>query len=119
MPFPDLSGLPVWAQVLIYAILGLAIAIAFLVARFGLLQGSKASPEAGGQAQVAAVIVDPTALNKATAEVAGLSVAITEATVVARTHNDATDRLADNVEELSKRVDRLTDKVIDAAAKLK
>jgi hypothetical protein len=37
-------------------------------------------------------------------------------TVVARTHNDTTDRLADNIEDLAKQVDRLTDKVIRSAA---
>ena len=119
MPFPDLSDLPVWAQVLIYAILGVSLAVAFVVARFGLLQGQKAAPAAAASAQVAAVIVDPTALNAAAGAVDGLTVAVTEATIVARKHSDGTDRLADNVEELARRVDRLTDKVIDAAAKLK
>src|SRR5690606_18777645 len=97
MPFPDLSDLPVWAQVLIYGILGMSLAVAFVVARFGLLQGQKAAPAGASQAQVAAVIVDPTALNKAADEVAGLTVAITEASVTARAHTAATDRLSDKV----------------------
>ena len=87
-------------------------AIAFLVARLGLSQGGKvAATSTAGAAQVAAVIVDPTALNKAADEVAGLEVAITDANVTARAHNAATDRLADRIDDLTGRIDRLTDKV--------
>lgn len=120
MPLPDLSGLPIWAQVLIYTILGLSIAVAFLVARFGVAQGAKASPAASAaQAQVAAVIVDPTALNKAAGEVAGLAVAITEAMAVVRAHTAAVDRQADKIDGLAEGVDKLRDELIRASARMK
>lgn len=118
MPLPDLSGLPIWAQVLIYAILGISIAIAFFVARFGVLQGQRAAPAAAAQAQVAAVIVDNTALNKLTGEVAGLAVAISEGNVTNRAHTAATDRLAGKIDELSDGVDKLRDQLVYVAAKM-
>jgi hypothetical protein len=58
---------------------GAVLALIFGVRYLGLWQGLKSSPAASaGSAQVAAVIVDPTALNKAAGEVAGLAVAVTE-----------------------------------------
>lgn len=45
---------------------GAVLAVIFAARHLGLLQGQKAAP-AADKAQVAAVIVDPTALNKATA----------------------------------------------------
>ncbi|WP_240233635.1 hypothetical protein [Devosia lacusdianchii] len=99
---------------------GAVLALIFGVRYLGLWQGQNASPGASaGSAQVAAVIVDPTALNAAAAAVEGLTLAVTEANVIGRAHTEATDQLADNVDDLAKRIDRLTDKVIDAAAKLK
>lgn len=111
-----LKSLPLPALLVFAAVLALIFGVRYL----GLLQGLRA-PAAGldSKAQVAAVIVDPTALNAAAGEVAGLAIVITEANVTARAHTAATDRLADNVDDLARRVDRLTDKVIDAAAKLK
>jgi hypothetical protein len=111
-----LQSLPLPALIVFAAVVGLIFGVRYL----GLLQGLRAP--AGGsdnKAQVAAVIVDPTALTAAAAEVAGLTVAITEANVTGRAHTAATDRLADRVDELSGRVDRPTDKVVDAAANLK
>lgn len=85
MPFPDLSHLPAWAQVLVYAILGLSLGIAFIVARFGVNQGQKAAPAASsGTAQVAAVIVDPTALNRLTATGEALNTTLTEMNMIGR-----------------------------------
>ncbi|WEK05791.1 MAG: hypothetical protein P0Y65_05915 [Candidatus Devosia phytovorans] len=99
---------------------GAVLAVIFGVRYLGLWQGQNSGPAASaGAAQVAAVIVDPTALNAAAGEVAGLAMAVTEANVTARAHTAATDRLADKVDELSGRVDRLTDKVVDAAAKIR
>jgi hypothetical protein len=111
-----LQSLPPPALVVFAFVLAIIVGVRYL----GLWQGQNAPAQgSAAAAQVAAVIVDPTALNKAAAEVAGLAVSLTEATVVARSHNETTDKLTDAIEDLSKRVDRLTDKVIDAAAKLK
>lgn len=51
---------------------GAVLAVIFAARHLGLLQGQKATP-AADKAQVAAVIIDPTALNKAT--VAGEAIA--------------------------------------------
>ena len=111
-----LQSLPLPALIVFAAVLGLIFGVRYL----GLLQGLHApSSSSENKAQVAAVIVDPTALTAAAAEVAGLAVAVHEANVTGRAHTAATDRLADRIDELSGRVDRLTDKVVDAAAKLK
>jgi hypothetical protein len=110
-----LQSLPLPALIVFAGVLGLIFGVRYL----GLLQGLHAPPAGDSKAQVAAVIVDPTALTAAAAEVAGLAVAIHEANVTGRAHTAATDRLADRIDELSGRVDRLTDKVVDAAAKLK
>lgn len=98
---------------------GVALAIIFAINRFGWLQGQKAAPAGASQAQVAAVIVDPTALNHASASVEGLTMAIIEANAIARGHSIMTDRLAQRIEELGEGVDKLRDEVIRSAAKLK
>ncbi|MET3899652.1 hypothetical protein ABIB57_003614 [Devosia sp. UYZn731] len=100
--------------------LGVTLAIIFAINRFGFMQGRAGAPAASaGAAQVAAVIVDPTALNHATAAVEGLTMAVTESNVIARQHARATDRLAEQVESLGEGVDRLRDEVIRSAAKMK
>jgi hypothetical protein len=67
------------AQPLALVVFAIVLALIFGVRYLGLWQGQNASPAASaGAAQVAAVIVDPTALNKAADEVAGLSVAVSE-----------------------------------------
>ena len=64
---------------------GAVLALIFGVRYLGLWQGQNASPAASaGSAQVAAVIVDPTALNAAAGEVSGLALAVHELVVVLR-----------------------------------
>lgn len=59
---------------------GASVAIIFLVTRMGLLQGREAAPNhSAASAQVAAVIVDPTALNRLTDQVAALNATFEEA----------------------------------------
>lgn len=57
---------------------GAVLALIFGVRYLGLWQGQNSTAAPAGAAQVAAVIVDPTALTAAAAEVAGLSVAVHE-----------------------------------------
>jgi len=78
---------------------GAVLALIFGVRHLGLWQGQLAAQKPSGGAQVAAVIVDPTALQQAAGEVAGLSVAVADATLAVRAHTAATDRLADEVRE--------------------
>jgi len=111
-----IQALPLPALMVFAAVVG----IIFGVRHLGLLQGMNG--QGGGaeaKAQVAAVIVDPTALNKAADEVAGLTVAITDANVTARAHTAATDRLADKIGQLIDGIDDLRTEVIRSAAKMK
>lgn len=55
---------------------GVTLAVIFAVQRFGLWQGQKSAP-AADKAQVAAVIVDPSALNRLSDEVTKLVAAVT------------------------------------------
>ncbi len=81
---------------------GVVLAIIFAVRYFGLWQGQQHSPAASASsAQVAAVIVDPTALNKATAAVEDLVEAL----------NDAKAKEADHAHMICRRVEVLAAEV--------
>lgn len=69
---PDLTGLPLWAQIIVYCIFGFSVSIPVILTMFGYKNGQKNIPNPGS-AQVAAVIVDPTALNLHTSAVKELS----------------------------------------------
>jgi hypothetical protein len=86
----QIANLPPWAMV----VFGSVLAIIFGVRYFGLWQGRQASPSATtNTAQVAAVIMDPATLDRATDSV--------------RSHTDAKKRLTDAVIEISRHVDTL------------
>lgn len=71
---PDLSGLPGWAQTAIYGLFAVGVIAAGVVARFGWRMGRSAPPGSSERsAQVAAVIVDPEALNNLTVTGASLN----------------------------------------------
>ncbi|MET3925919.1 hypothetical protein [Devosia sp. 2618] len=106
-------------QPLALVTLGVVLALIIGVRYLGLWQGQNTAPAASGGAQVAAVIVDPTALLSAAGSVDGLTVAVTGASVTARAHTVATDRLTEKVEGLARKVDDLTTEVVRAAAKVK
>lgn len=73
MPPPDLTSLPPWAAIAF----GISLAIIWFVTRSGLAQGQRAIPAtSSGAAQVAAVIVDPTALNRLTDQAVKLNEAL-------------------------------------------
>lgn len=63
---PDLSGLPPFAQGVLYTMFFLCATLAVIVPRMGFLHG-KNDTKKTDNAPVAAVIVDPTALNNHTA----------------------------------------------------
>jgi hypothetical protein len=109
-----IQGLPLPALMVFAAVVGIIFGVRYL----GLLQGIKGPPASEATAQVAAVIVDPTALNKAADEAAGLAVAITDANVTARAHTAAIDRLAGEIKQLNNGVDDLRTELIRSAAKL-
>lgn len=99
---------------------GVVLALIFGVRYLGLWQGQNAGPKATADAgaRVAAVIVDPTALTAAAAEVSGLAVAVTQGAVALRAHTAATDRLADKLDGLQDGVDALRTELIRSAARL-
>lgn len=66
---PDLTGLPGWAQVIGYGLFAASLAVIGVMTRFGFRMGQTTPPTGPASAEVAAVIVDPEALNKATAAV--------------------------------------------------
>lgn len=77
----ELDKLPTPALIAFGSVLALIFAVRYL----GLFQGQSASPEkSAAAAQVAAVIVDPSALNKATAAVEALNMTLMEMNSIAR-----------------------------------
>lgn len=77
---PDLTGLPTWAQVLIYSMFGLALAGGSLTVWLGLINGKKAPATPANQAEVAAIIVNPVALQEASAQVKNLAYKVEQLT---------------------------------------
>ena len=76
---PDLSQLPPWAVIAF----GISLAIIVGLAWVGERCGKNGNPaNLSNTARVAAVIVDPTALNAAAGEVSGLALAVHELVVV-------------------------------------
>ncbi|WDR03610.1 hypothetical protein PSQ19_05950 [Devosia algicola] len=77
---------------------GAVLAVIFGVRYLGLAQGgsSRTNPPTGA-AQVAAVIVDPKALNEAAAEVSGLSVAVHSLTEQVKRTADEIDALREEM----------------------
>lgn len=76
---------------------GAVLAVIFAVRYLGILSGQKAAPSTTTAAQVAAVIVDPTALNRASTAVEG--------------HTEATRALTKACEHMSEHVRHLTDEM--------
>ena len=126
MQFPDLSALPPWAQVIVYATFGVSLAFIIAVARFGVQLGKKAPGSSGGMlggptsaATVAAVIVDPTELAKLSAAAGGLEVTLLmlnkTGAAMARAQqagNRQTEDLTECIRTLVNATDRLRDEVI-------
>jgi hypothetical protein len=89
------------SQPLALVVFAAVLALIFGVRYLGLWQGQNSTPQAKtGEARVAAVIVDPTALNAAAAEVAGLTVAVTGVTVVLREIAVQQKRTADELDNV-------------------
>lgn len=90
---PDISSLPLWAQILCYGVVGVSMATVFIISSLGFLKGKSEGPMKASdapKAQVAAVIVDPTALIRATEAVMALT----------RQLEDHTEALKDMTKEM-------------------
>lgn len=93
----QLANLPAPALITFGAVL----AVIFAVRYFGLWQGQKTSPAASpASAQVAAVIVDPTALNKATAAVEAHTVVMHRLIDVEERRTRATETMAIEIDRI-------------------
>lgn len=102
MQFPDLSPLPIWAQVLVYSIFAVSLAIIIGMARLGLVQGKKAVTSDPAKAEVVAMTIDASAIRAATAAVEGLTVAVTSLVVATKDmsqHQKAVAEELDSVRE--------------------
>lgn len=66
---PDFSGLPPFAQGVMYTVAAIAVGLSIIIPRMGFLFGKKAEGKTDGTPGIAAVIVDPTALNANTAAI--------------------------------------------------
>lgn len=89
---------------------GATLAIIFGVRYLGLWQGAKAAPAASqAAAQVAAVIVDPTALNAATRALEAHTV---EAINMRKSFERGTEKVCDALDRLSDQVDELQKEMI-------
>lgn len=101
-----IADLPPTALVTFGAVLALIFGVRYL----GLFQGRNAAPEnSANTAQVAAVIVDPSALNRATA---ALEAQTLEATNYRKTLERETDNIVECIRELTRAVGALREEMI-------
>lgn len=104
---PDISSLPVEQQVLAWVVFASVSALVFLVTKTQIAKGKETGHKEAEHAAVAAVIVDPGPLNRATAAVEAFSVTQmqTNANVTAQTL--ALVELGKQVQELAKQIEIL------------
>lgn len=124
MPFPDLSAYPPWMQALFIIAFAVSLAVGFVVAKLGIQQGQKAVTRPDdNSAQVAAVIVDATALNKATGEISGLAVVLTQVRATMEKASAATiasnDALTDAKRDEAAAYLKLSDEIAEVRTELK
>lgn len=84
MPFPDLSPFPAWAQVLVYSMFGISLAVIIGLGRVGIIHGKKDGSGGSGKAEVAAMIMDASAIRDAAMAVEALTSAVTSLTGAVR-----------------------------------
>lgn len=93
----QLANLPPLAMV----VFGGTLALIFAVRYMGLLSGARSPPEkSAATAQVAAVIVDPTALNKLSAAGEALNMTIMESNQIAREKTRVEKQLAEELDNI-------------------
>jgi len=101
-----LADLPPLALV----VFGVTLAVIFAVRHFGLSAGASTSPQKSqASAQVAAVIVDPTALNNAAEAVRAHTA---EAINMRKSFERGADKICDAIDRLSDQVDDLQKEMI-------
>lgn len=70
---PDFSGLPPFAQGVMYTVAAIAVGLSIIIPRIGFMFGKKSDSKAEATPGIAAVIVDPTALNANTVAIQELA----------------------------------------------
>ena len=75
MPFPDLSAAPFAVQIAFYALAAIGIVLGGVLVRLGWINGRN-TPPATTKSEVAAVVVDPSALHKLSRTIEGNSAAL-------------------------------------------
>lgn len=89
MQFPDISSLPPWAQMTLILAFGASSAIIVFVTRFGWQQGLKTKPDTPtSNVTLATVVVDATALNRASAAIEAHTEALEENNALRRRANE-------------------------------
>jgi hypothetical protein len=83
---PDLSGLPAFAQVIIYGSTGIGVVFAYFIGHAGFKHGMKSSPNESNT-QVAAMIIDPVPLRAATAAIEAMNMSFVEHNILLRENN--------------------------------
>lgn len=104
MDLPDVSKLPMLAQVVFFACAGLV----YAVIHFGVVSGRKTPADKRGGAEIVALTVDSRAIDKLSGEVAGVGVAIEQFVVVGRTAVEAATEQGQQVAALGNEVRQLT-----------
>lgn len=106
MQFQEISDLPPLAIIAF----GISIGILYFVTRGGFSSGQKSSPvSAASSAQVAAVIVDPSALNRATAAIEAQTM---ESINGRKSFERGTESLGRSIDRLCEEVDDLKKEMI-------
>ena len=112
MQFPDISSLPPWAQVAVILAFGISSAIIVFVTKFGFQQGLKMTPEAAAsKAPVAGVIVDSTALNRASAAIEGHKEALEDHLDLQRVTNEVFREVAEHLRRMTAELDRIREEL--------
>lgn len=105
MQLQDLSDLPPLAIVAF----GISLAVLYFVTKGGFSSGQKSPADNGSKAQVAAVIVDPTALNKATEAVEAMTAEMVNGR---KSFERGVDTVSRSIDRLAVEVDNLTKELI-------
>ncbi|KQT03227.1 MULTISPECIES: hypothetical protein [unclassified Rhizobium] len=97
MQFQDIGNLPPLAIIAF----GISLGILYFVTKGGFSSGQKTTPANDvSTAQVAAVIVDPSALNRGTAAIEALNVTLMETNAIGREHAKSNGALAEELDRV-------------------
>lgn len=112
LELPDLSGLPMWQQVLAVVVVGVTVGAGLLITRLGFLTGKNGGGSANDtKATVAAVIVDSSSLDRLTGEAAGLQLELAALNKTFQDIHRASSTTANVLESLMEEMGRLREEI--------